>query len=163
MTVNTSKLKEHRKLRFASIDEALQEVDRIVQAHQAGRLRVLGNWTVGQILAHLAAWIEYGYDGYPVKSPPWFVRVVLKRMVRRFLKKGMPMGVRIPGVPDGTVGQEDQPIEFAAQRLKNAFLRLKNGEPCAFDSPAFGSMSHQDRILLNLRHAELHLGFMHID
>ncbi len=38
-------------------------------------------------------------------------------------------------------------------------MRLKNGEPCTHDSPAFGALSHEDRIRLNLRHAELHLGY----
>ena len=48
----------------------------------------------------------------------------------------------------------------AADRLKSAFERLQSGEPAKYDSPAFGKMSHEDRIELNLRHAELHLGFL---
>lgn len=156
-TANPSKAIARRELRFQSIDEALKDIDAIVAAHRQGRLGTLENWSAGQILAHVAAWIEYGYSGYPVPAPPWPVRLLLRPMLRRYLKKGMPRGVRIPGVAAGTVGQDEMPVEAAAERLKIAFLRLKDNEPCSFDSPAFGRMSHADRIRLNLRHAELHL------
>jgi hypothetical protein len=55
---------------------------------------------------------------------------------------------------------DDMPTREAADRLKQAFRRLESGEPAKFHSPAFGAMSHEDRIRLNLRHAELHLGFL---
>lgn len=143
-------------LRFESVDDVLRHVELIVAAHREGRLRAIGNWSAGQILAHLAAWIEYGYVGYPIAAPPWPIRIVLKCMLGRYLKKGMPAGVRIPGVPQGTVGQDEMPLEAAADRLSTALERLKGNQTCTFDSPAFGPMSHSDRIRLNLRHAELH-------
>ena len=148
-----------RQLRFESIDEVLADVDKIVAAAHAGSLQQIGNWTPGQIMAHLAAWIEYGYDGYPMKTP-WFIRMILRLMLPGMLKNGMKPGVKIPGISAGTTGQDDQPLDQAAERLKKAFLRLKNGEQCPHDSPGFGAMSHEDRIRLNLRHAELHLSFL---
>lgn len=148
-----------RQLKFESIDQVLADVDQIAGAARAGALKQLGNWTPGQVMAHLAAWIEYGYDGYPVKTP-WFIRMILKFALPGILKNGMKPGVKIPGVSGGTTGQIDQPLDEAAERLKKAFMRLKNGEQCTFDSPAFGAMSHDDRIRLNLRHAELHLSFL---
>lgn len=156
---NPGKLKR-RPLRLESIDEALREIDRIVAAHRQGRLRTLGNWTPGQTLAHVAAWIEYGYDGYPIAPPPWFVRPLLKLMLKRYLRKGMPSGVRIPGTPQGTVGLDEMPLEAAADRLRTAFERLQRKEPARYHSPAFGPLSDDERIKLNLRHAELHLSFL---
>lgn len=151
----------HRHIRFSTIDEVLAEVERIRQADEEGHLKVSGNWTAGQILAHLAAWIEYGYSGYPVKTPPFPFNYILRWMGKRILKNGMRPGVRIPGVKEGTFGQDAMSTVEGAERLKKAFMRLKNGEPCSHDSPAFGPMSHEDRIRLNLRHSELHLGFVH--
>jgi hypothetical protein len=55
---------------------------------------------------------------------------------------------------------DDIEVSEAAERLLNALGRLKAGEEARFDSPAFGPMSHEDRIKLNLRHAELHMGFL---
>ena len=55
---------------------------------------------------------------------------------------------------------EEMPTAAAAQRLTQAFNRLQSLEPAPYDSPAFGHLSHAERIELNLRHAELHLGFL---
>ncbi|MEY4567466.1 MAG: hypothetical protein RLY14_2436, partial [Planctomycetota bacterium] len=57
-------------------------------------------------------------------------------------------------------GTEEQSISVGAKRLREALSRLKRGERCPYESPSFGPMSHEDRIALNLRHAELHLGFI---
>lgn len=160
MAAKTPANSDHRKLHFESLDELLRELDALDQAYAQQRLQTTGTWTPAQILSHLAAWIEYGYTGYPVATPPWILRVILKMMLKRYLRSGMPRGIRIPGVKEGTTGQDDAPFEAASQRLRTACLRLMNGEPCPHDSPAFGAMSHEDRIRLNLRHAELHLGYI---
>ena len=150
----------YRKLRFDSIADLNRELDQIAELDATGRLRTSGNWTAGQIMAHLAAWIEYGYDGYPLKSPPWFIRWILRLRLPKMLASGMPRGVKIPGIPNGTIGADDMPTDQGIARLRKAFQRLERGEQAAHDSPAFGKMSHDDRIRLNLRHAELHLGYL---
>src|SRR5262249_46932126 len=76
--VNTGKVSGGRMLRFESIDEVLAEVDRLAEADRAGRLRNLGNWTLGQTLGHLACWAEYGYTGTPMKVP-FYIRWILRR------------------------------------------------------------------------------------
>ena len=159
-SIDTQTARDFRMLRFDSIDECVAEVHRIVTAEKDGTLRATGNWMPGQILAHVAAWIEYGYDGYPIGPPPFFVRWILRLRLRKMLQNGMPRGVRIPRIQEGTVGMDDMETSEAAKRLLNALERLRNREEAKFDSPAFGPMSHDDRIRLNLRHAELHFGFL---
>ena len=151
---------ERRTLHFETLDELLEEIDRVVEADQAGQIRPLGAWTPGQILGHVAAWIEYGYGGYPMEPVPWLVRFFLRRKLKKYMKEGMPVGVRIPRVPEGTYGMEDMPTEEAAERLRRALGRLQRREPVKFDNPAFGPLSDDDRIRLNLMHAELHLSFL---
>ena len=158
--VDTRNVTSYRKLRFDSIDDCIAEVSRILAANGTGSLQSCGNWTPGQIMAHVASWIEYGYDGYPIGSPPFFIRWILRLRLRQMLRKGMPRGVRIPGVKDGTVGMEGMTTPKAVERLLSALKRLQEREAAKFDSPAFGRMSHDDRIQLNLRHAELHMGFL---
>jgi hypothetical protein len=158
--MNTTSNVSRRQLRFATIDELLQEIERIETADRESRLQSLGTWTPGQILGHVAAWIEYGYDGYPMKPPPWFIRLVLRWQVKKYLRDGMPSGVRIPRVEAGTYGVEVVPLREGAERLRRALERLRAGEPARCDSPAFGPMSAEDRNRLNLRHAELHLSFL---
>lgn len=159
MTVDTSMV-ARRKLRFGSIEDLLVELENIERAHVSGSLMVQGNWSVGQILSHIAAWIDYGWDGYPLKPPPFFIRWILKFMVKKYLRDGMPAGVKIPGIKAGTVGQDDVPFEQALERLRKSLQRLSSGEQAKFHSPAFGQMSHENRIALNLRHSELHLSFL---
>ena len=72
---------DRRQLQFAMIDDLLAEIDRLVEADKAGRIQTLGTWTPGQILGHLAAWIEYGYAGYPMKPVPWLIRLLLRRQL----------------------------------------------------------------------------------
>ena len=160
IAANTTKSSDRRSLQFNTIDDLLAEADRIVAAEKAGTLRQSGNWTAGQAFGHLAAWMNYAYDGYPFKTP-WPIRLILKTQVRKYLRNGMPAGVRIPKVKNGTYATEVLSTEEGAAQLRRALTRLASDEPATHDSPAFGKASDEDRIALNLRHAELHLGFLH--
>lgn len=151
---------ERRELHFPNLDALSTELDRIDAAAKSDQLSAVGNWTPGQILGHLAAWIHYGWDGYPINPPPWFVRWFLRWRLPKMLQGKMPSGVRIPGVEGGTTGIE--PVEFAQgmSDMRRGIERLQGDEPAKFHSPAFGEMSMEDRVELNLRHAELHLSFL---
>ena len=160
--IKTSKV-IRRKLHFKTIEDLFEELNRIESADRTGSIKSVGNWTVGQILSHLSAWIEYGWDGYPIGAPPFFIKWFLVRMCKGILRDGMKPGTRIPGVEGGTIGQELAPTEQALARLRSALTRLQQGEVAKFESPAFGPLSNDDRIQLNLRHAELHLSFLQIE
>ena len=159
--INTAKA-ERRALHYESIDDVLREVDRIVAAERAGKLRHTGNWTPGQILGHLAAWIEYGYEGYPPgANPPWPVKVIAKLLKKTILYKPMRPGMKLgPRTPGGTFGMDEMSTEEAARRLRAALARLQRREPVIHHSPALGPLTDDERIALALRHAELHLGFL---
>ncbi|MGE0480190.1 MAG: DUF1569 domain-containing protein [Phycisphaerae bacterium] len=148
-----------RPLRLDTLDDLLAEIDRIVVADRAGTLRTCGNWTPGQAFGHLATWINYAYEGFPIRVP-WFIRILIRRKLKSYLRDGMPTGVRLPNVAAGTYGVDVLPIDEGADRLRAAVRRLQNGEPSRHDSPAFGPLSLEDRIALNLRHAELHLSHL---
>jgi hypothetical protein len=151
---------EYRTLRFHSLDDCCAEVRQILAADKKGSLCTCGTWTPGQNMAHIAAWIEYGFAGYPIGPPPFFIRWLIRMRLKAILKGPMPRGVRIPRVKDGTAGMDEMPTPAACERLLAALKRLQNREEAKFDSPAFGPMSYDDRIQLNLRHAELHLGYL---
>ncbi len=158
--IKTSKVSGRRTLRFGNIDDAISEAERIARADADGRIRSLGNWTPGQVFGHIASWIDYGYEGYPLGKPPWLIGVILRWRVKKYLRDGLPSGVKMPAVSAGTYGTDEMTTEAGLKRYRVAFLRLKAGEPSTYDSPGFGPMSDEDRIRLNLRHAELHLSFL---
>jgi hypothetical protein len=157
--VNTKKV-QRRPIRLASLDELLAEADRLATAERQGRLARLGNWTLGQALNHVAVWINFGYEGFPPGAkPPTIIRFLLRFMRKKFLDDALPAGVKIPKVEGGTYGVEMVSTDEGLARLREAVRRLRTEKP-RFPSPAFGEMTEEERVKLNLRHAELHLGFM---
>jgi hypothetical protein len=148
-----------RTLRFESIDDAVAEADRLVAAEREGRLTHVGNWSLGRALGHLATWANFAFDGYPPEVvAPLPVRLILGVMRNRILNKGMMPGVRIGRVPEGTLGTDELSPEEGLRRFRTALQRLQQSAP-TIDNPVFGTLTHAQWIQLNLRHAELHLGF----
>jgi hypothetical protein len=156
--VDTGKVVGRRMLRFESIDQVMAEVDRLVAAERAGRLSRLGNWTLGQTFGHLAAWTEYSYTGAPLKVP-FLIKWILRFRKRKFLYEPMRAGVKIPGVPGGTLATEPMPMDEALERLRRGIERLKSEAPTT-PNIIFGPLTHNEWIALICRHAELHLGFL---
>ncbi|HEX8521375.1 MAG TPA: DUF1569 domain-containing protein [Tepidisphaeraceae bacterium] len=151
--------RQRRELKFTRIDEAIAEAERLAAAERAGQLEQHGNWTLGQTLGHLGTWTNFAFDGYPefLKAPApmrWLFR--LFRNV--ILTRGFTAGIKIRGVPEGTVGIEKLPTDEGFEHFRAAMTRLKSSEPTLIN-PMFGKLSHDQWIQLNLRHAELHLSF----
>src|SRR5262249_26224048 len=146
-----------RMLRFNSIQEAIDEAERLAQAERAGKVKRLGNWTLGQALGHLATWTEYSYTGSPLKVP-FFIKWIFRLRKRKFLYEPMRAGVKIPRIPGGTLATDPVLLEEALGRFRTVMTRLKTEPPTA-PNDIFGLLSQEESIALNLRHAELHLGF----
>jgi hypothetical protein len=156
--VDTGKVAGRRELRFESLDAVLAEAERLAAAERAGRLRRLGNWTLGQTLGHLASWAEYSYTGAPLQAP-FFVKWFLRLRKRKFLYGRMRAGVKIPRVEGGTLATEPVPLDEGLERLRRVLGRLKAEAPTA-PNVIFGPLSHDEWVALHCRHAELHLGFL---
>jgi hypothetical protein len=147
-----------RELHFESLEEITQDAEAMAAAERAGKLRQLGNWTLGQTSGHLAAWIDFGYDGIPLKIP-WLMRVLVRPMKNRVINQPMRPGKNLPGVGGGTLATDLLPTEQGLDRLRRACNRAKAGPPKA-PHPIFGRLTHEEWIKLNLRHAELHLSLL---
>ncbi len=157
--IDTAKATDRRKLRFNTLADLRAEVERIASAERAGTLRRSGNWTAGQVFGHLATWMGFAFSPCPLK-PPWFVKLIVGRRKARYLNEGMPTGVKIPRVEGGTLGTEPLSLDDGLLRLRSAIDRLEREQPTC-PSPVFGPLTQEEAIKLNLRHAELHLGFLH--
>jgi len=160
--IDTKKVRERRKLRFESVNDVLRDAENLEEAARSGTLQAGGNWSLGQTLAHLAAWVEMPFDGYPeMQRPPWWMRLLRPMIRRQLINKGFPAGVRITGVEGGTFGIEPCEFDDGLARLQRAYGRLVTEEP-KYESPVFGSMSRDDWVKFHLRHAELHLSFFRV-
>jgi hypothetical protein len=155
--VDTSKVVGHRGQRYTSPADMHADVAALVGSERAGVLSRVGNWTLGQALGHLASWVDFAFDGYPIK-PPFFVRWLLKGQKQKFLRQGLPRGVRIPRVKGGTVATELLDTEEGLRRFNAAWARLESTPPTQ-PNPIFGPLAHEEWVQMHLRHAELHLGY----
>jgi hypothetical protein len=174
MAVKTSKVTGRRRLHFESLDEVLAEAERLA----ARPYRKLGNWTLGQILMHLAlageksidgtiagrAWLFIKGAGGKLTRPRWFVRLAAKPFslfVQWYLRRwGPPPGIR----PPACFWKELAPItpgeglrdEEGVAAYRRAIGRLKTESPRDLE----GIMTAETFNLYHLRHAEMHLSFI---
>lgn len=153
-----------RTLRFDDFNAIRRDLDAIEAAQRAGRLASTGNWSPGQNLAHLAAFVNYPYDGYPrqIANPPWLIRFICGLMKNKYIHKHMAPGVRIPGIPAGTVGADEVPFETGLRHFRAALDRMEEAPP-SIKNPILGPLTHHEWMQLQCRHAELHLGFLKLD
>jgi hypothetical protein len=150
-------VKDRREVRFATIDQAIADIERLAAAEREGKLQRLGNWTLGQTLGHLATWTTFAFDGTPIK-PPLIILWILRLQKKKFLRGPMPGGVKIPKVAGGTLGTEPLSLEDGLDRCRCAMQRLDREVPNK-PNVIFGPLTHHEWKQLNLRHAELHLSF----
>ena len=153
--VDTRKARR-RTLRFNSLDELKAEIDRLA----SGNVRTTGNWSLAQAIDHLAAVIEGSLDGAPAQAP-WFVRLLSPLFRRRALHRRIDPGIPLTGRMRAILPRDDVTLDEAMSRMNRVLARLDSGESMTQRSPVFGTMTHEDWNNLHLRHAELHLSFMH--
>jgi hypothetical protein len=159
VTVNTAKVKGRRSLHFNSFDEIVAEAERLA----AGRTVQLGNWSLGQILKHLAAVMHASIDGMTYQ-PPWFVRwtmrVVGQLITRYVLAHGMWAGFQLPRpLAREVVAADGTTTEEGLAALRAAVRRLKT-DPRRDGISPFGRLTPEQWDRIQLRHAELHLSFI---
>jgi hypothetical protein len=157
--VNTKSVSGRRRLHFCNVDGVVADVDGLADAERAGKLVSVGNWTFGQVLGHLAGWVDYSYDGVPMKVPA-VLRWVVRPFKNRILYKRMRAGSRIPRIPSGTLSTEPLSTEQGLERFRSRFARLAAECP-ARPHALLGPLNHAEWINQHLRHAELHLSFLH--
>ncbi len=160
--VDTKHCSDRRSLRFENLSDVRRDLDALERACATDTLRYSGNWTPGEIYTHLAAFINYAYDGYPPEfpKPPAIIKLMLKLQKKKYLRKGLPAGVKIPGVPGGTVGAEKVSANDGMARLRAALDRLERQPPAA-PNIIFGPLTHEEWRNLHQRHCELHLSYLH--
>jgi hypothetical protein len=145
-----------RTVCYASLDDVLADAERLVRA----RAETTGNWSLDQILGHLAVAMEKSMDGLPGRLP-WYVRLIGRYvMKRRILKHGMQPGFKLPAEAEKwAVPAPGGDAEAALEGLRRAVGRLKSTSTRC-PHPVFGPMPASEWDRLHLRHAEMHLSFV---
>ncbi len=153
MSVNTKTLQGRRRVRYESFDDLIGDAERL-----ANGVTTIGNWSFGQILAHLAAALNSSIDGYGFSAP-----LPLRIAARLFMKKKalheqIPAGFQIPNNVNGRFDPPDVSVSEGLERLRAAVERLKS-EDTRMKHPVLGALSREESDKFQLRHAELHMSF----
>ncbi len=163
--VNTRKVSGRRKVRFESMAQLEAEIERLAMVE----VTCLGNWSLGQILSHLARVMLVAVGETKVQPPlisrliGCFFRPLLKKLL---LETGMPAGLPHKGIPvvgrtqeaSSQVADASITTEAGLAELKAAIDRYKSADGLC-PHPLFGN-SPEDWDRFNFRHAELHLSFV---
>jgi hypothetical protein len=130
-----------RQVQLVSIADLVREVDRVVAAAQAGRVRPVGNWSAAQVLQHIGRLIEFSLDGFPFRYPwhlRWTARLIRCLSWRLLLSLAFRPGFRNP--PQAAALEPDPAVtpDEAASYLRRQLARIQAGEQMTQPSPAEG-------------------------
>ena len=152
--VDTKKV-PRRTVQYHSLDEIVADAERLVTAGAA----TTGNWSVGQILVHIANVMDMSIDGTDVKAPWWLRFLLGTLMKKRMLAGKMPAGFKLPAKAEAQLVSPEVDAQTGLERLKAAVARLKQ-ETHREPSPIFGPMDVAQWNQLHCRHSELHMSFI---
>ena len=154
MPVNTKTVAGRRELRFETYDDLLAEVERLGTV----QVRLLGNWSLGQVFAHLARGMAASMDGFPFSFNPvmrflakWFLK-------KRILTKPLSAGFKAPPTAGAMIPKETSTEEGLAE-LRSAIARCQN-ETGRVMHAFLGNLTLAEWEMFQLRHAEMHLSFV---
>lgn len=165
-----------RSLRFADMQELLAEA-RALAAHAARHgeyqllradwppvrpgLAYLANLNLARSLEHMARWLDLSIDGAKFSGPPPVACFFARLFKPLIIKNALPVGFILPPDADAaTIPPLDTTLEHALAHLEASALRLAQTDQRA-PSLIFGKLSAAEWEQLHLRHAELHLGYIH--
>ncbi|HTM53211.1 MAG TPA: DUF1569 domain-containing protein [Pirellulales bacterium] len=153
MAVDTKRVTGRRQLKFSCYDDILKDVHNLACRPS----RQLGNWSLGEICEHLSRAMNMAIDGSSIKAP-WYIRVAAPLIKRRFLSRPMNPGFQLPRsavqlMPNCKETQQGiAALERAIERLKTEKERKPHF--------VFGHFTREEWDQLQLRHSEMHLGFI---
>ena len=153
MTVDTQNVPGRRTVHYASFDDLLADAERLA----AGDVRMVGNWSLGQVLMHLATAYEMSIDGFPSALPALIRFMIRMTMKKRFLTKTMPAGFNLPSKATALIPDETD-AATGCKALRRAVDRLGQ-ESKRVPNPGLGTLTTDEWNQFHLRHAELHMSF----
>lgn len=142
-----------RELAFDSLDDVMADVDRLLDGHAT-----LGQWSLGQILWHLATAIRLSIEGIdeepPDPVPQRTARIVRLRMFR---SDRFPEGAEVPlaalSPPPGLDARTE------AEALREAIARFVAAPGPLAAHPLLGEMTKEEWEHFHRIHCGHHLGF----
>ncbi|QEG00718.1 hypothetical protein Mal15_47900 [Stieleria maiorica] len=147
---------EHRKLRFGSMEEAMAEAERLA----ASTTRTTGQFSLGQILEHLARTLEVALHQRAMPPAALPMRL-LSRLIRPMVLRKASTGFKLPSKAQNVLWpSEAVSTEDGLEHLRQAYRKFMSADQIP-KHVFFGNMTRQQHEALQCRHFEGHLGFVH--
>jgi hypothetical protein len=143
-----------RKVRYESFDQIVSDAQRAVRDNA----QTTGNWSLGQILEHLAIANEKTIDGFGFQAP-FPVRLIGPFFKKRLLEQGLKPGIKLSKTATAALVPDRTDVQAALDHLRQSYQRL-DSESKRSPHPFFGRMTRDESNRLCLRHAELHMSFV---
>jgi hypothetical protein len=164
--IDTGRVPNRRAVRLQTIEGLRAEVERVVAAVAAGRVRPLGNWSPAQVFWHLGQLIALSFDGFSWRyrrGPQWLTRTFRFLAWRWMIRLALRPGFRNPPEAAGVEPAATVTWEEAVAHLRGQIERIRRGERMTQESAVEGPYTHEQWVYIHLRHAELHLSFLAIE
>jgi Protein of unknown function (DUF1569) len=148
-------IRERRPVKYTSSEELVAEAERAVQQNAA----TTGNWSLGQILEHLAIANEKSIDGFGFAVPKPIQLIAKLFIKKKVLRDGLKPGVKLPARGQKVLVPDETDPNAALDHLRQTVTRLQT-ETKRSPHPFFGPLTRDESNSLMLRHAELHMSFV---
>ena len=152
MPVNTKRVEGRRSVRYESFEEFWDDANSLASSEY----KLLGNWSLAQILEHLSMTMNGSIDGFSMTMPApvrWIMSLLMKR---KFTEVAIPAG--FPTSKE-MVAAEELPLDDALADLRKAIDR-QNETSERVMHPGFGKITTEEWTKFHLRHAEMHMSFV---
>ena len=151
--INTKQVSGRRELHYDTLDALLADAEQL--AH--GEVRMLGNWSLGQVFRHLTTVYENSIDGSPFLLPGLVRFLIRITMKRRLLVQPLSSGLKLPKKAASFIPRETTTRD-GLTALRQVIDRLKK-ETQRDLHPVMGTLTIEEWTQFHLRHAELHMSF----
>jgi Protein of unknown function (DUF1569) len=148
---------KRRRLRLATIDRAIEEIDRL---HSCGYERV-GTWDVARTCDHLALTMRMSLDGCPPDMRPFWPLRILGPTVVKWTVLGLGWMARGAPVPHSSLSIADPRAEqIAVSHCIATFREVRDFDGEYHPNPVMGKLSPNHWRRFHLVHAAHHLRFL---
>lgn len=161
--VNT-KTAPRTEYHFKDFNDVGAFLDRVETALANDSVRMTGNWSLGENCDHCAIFVQGALDGFKTKAPLPF-RLMGRYLIKRKAMSDAPMprGIKLPKSAKEVFPTEGISDAQGLANLKAQVDRVRHGEKMTHDSPLFGPLTHDEWVHLQLKHLNMHLGFVSLE
>lgn len=147
----------HRKLSFSNLDEALAEAERLAAADHF----TTGHHGFAQILNHLAVANDMVTGKVIPPKLPFLLRLLMPLVRSKILNRPIKPGFKLPKKSESFFWpNRSLTVDEALAAFRQSVERYQQKGPLPVH-PIFGKATREQIDLITLRHAAMHLGFVH--